>query len=282
MPRQKRQAAHLRSINADAKRPRTTEAAATYVASSTDGDSDDDGLDGDAVELVGDASRREQGRKRVRLFRERARGLGQQAASLRRWLVPDTPPPPAVRVEAVEVEVGRLVDNTCCCRHLLSAQPDFASECSALQHGVESRVSLERTFEPFTSTSNTVNSARHLCIFLPKFHCELNWIERYWGAAKAYARKHCLYTLTGLRETVPLALSQDLAEVPADGVPVASIYKQRRWARISRQYMCEYRKGANACDAIKLVALKRSSRHRDVNDRRAGRVEAAMASPALV
>ena len=41
-----------------------------------------------------------------------------------------------------------------------------------------------------------------LCLFLPKFHCEVNWIERFWGTAKAYARKHCLYTLPGLRETV--------------------------------------------------------------------------------
>ena len=195
----------------------------------------------------------------------------------------------------------------CCCCRLLAVQPDFVSECSALQHMVEERVPLVRTFEPFTNQSNTVLVARHLCLFLPKvmprfertfplmffhshftpsklskqFHCELNWIERYWGAAKAYARKHCLYTLPGLRETVPLALSQDLDDISANGVPVASIYKQRRWARISRQYMHEYLKGANACAAIKLVALKRSSRHRDVTDRRAGRVEAAMAASGL-
>ena len=102
-------------------------------------------------------------------------------------------------------------------------------------------------------------------------------IERYRGAAKAYMRKHCLYTLPGLRETVPLALSQDLADVSDGSAPVASVYLQRRWARISRQFMREYRKGANACEAIAQVAAKRSSRHRDPNDRRSQRVEAALA-----
>ena len=88
-------------------------------------------------------------------------------------------------------------DNKCCCQRMLSTQPDFSSECSALQHAVETPVMIEG-----------VRCLRHLCFFLPKFHCELNWIERMWGASKAYARAHCAYTLQGLRETVPLSLSQ--------------------------------------------------------------------------
>ena len=52
----------------------------------------------------------------------------------------------------------------CCCRHLLYTQRDFALQKSLLQEHVESR--------------------GHLCDYYPKYHCELNFIEQYWGAAK--------------------------------------------------------------------------------------------------
>jgi len=52
----------------------------------------------------------------------------------------------------------------CCCRRLLFSQPDFTNQKSQLQELVESR--------------------GHVCDFYPKYHCELNFIEQYWGAAK--------------------------------------------------------------------------------------------------
>jgi hypothetical protein len=52
----------------------------------------------------------------------------------------------------------------CCCRRLLYMQPDFLNQRSLLQELVE--------------------SCGHLCDFYPKYHCELNFIEQYWGAAK--------------------------------------------------------------------------------------------------
>ena len=120
-----------------------------------------------------------------------------------------------------------------------------------------------------------------MCLFLPKFHCELNWIERYWGAAKKYARNHCSYTLTGLRTIVPLALSQSLDEIREDmcgdsELPVSPVRKQRRWARISLQWAVEYSKvPRSAVDAIvQAVNAQRSSRHRDTGRMRPA--EAAM------
>jgi hypothetical protein len=52
----------------------------------------------------------------------------------------------------------------CCCRRLLFLQPNFVSQKPQLQELVESR--------------------GHLCDFYLKYHCELNFIEQYWGAAK--------------------------------------------------------------------------------------------------
>jgi hypothetical protein len=52
----------------------------------------------------------------------------------------------------------------CCCRRLLFLQPDFVNHKSQLQELIELHC--------------------HLCDFYPKYHCELNFIEQYWGAAK--------------------------------------------------------------------------------------------------
>ena len=71
------------------------------------------------------------------------------------------------------------VDATsCCATHIMSLQPDFQAQWSLVQE--------------------TIEAAGHLCIFLPKFHCELNFIEFFWGAVKKYLREHCNYSYSGL------------------------------------------------------------------------------------
>jgi hypothetical protein len=57
---------------------------------------------------------------------------------------------------------------SCCCRRLLFNQPDFVQQKAAVQELVEKR--------------------GHICDFYPKYHCELNFIEMVWGAAKAHYR----------------------------------------------------------------------------------------------
>lgn len=53
---------------------------------------------------------------------------------------------------------------TCCCRRILYNQPDFVDVESLLETACKAR--------------------GFRCLFLPKFHCELNFIEQCWGAAK--------------------------------------------------------------------------------------------------
>jgi len=64
--------------------------------------------------------------------------------------------------EREEVDLTR--SKTCCMRRVLSLQPDFIAEKPLLQVIIE--------------------KAGHKCLFLPKFHCELNPIEMVWGQAK--------------------------------------------------------------------------------------------------
>lgn len=52
-----------------------------------------------------------------------------------------------------------------------------------------------------------MTASNHLVIFYPKFHHELNFIEKYWCAAKFYAREHCKYSFDALWETVPIGLN---------------------------------------------------------------------------
>lgn len=60
------------------------------------------------------------------------------------------------------------ISANCCCRRILFNQPDFKAQRPAIQELIESR--------------------GHICIFYPKYHCELNFIEQIWGKAKYYYR----------------------------------------------------------------------------------------------
>ena len=72
---------------------------------------------------------------------------------------------------------------SCCCHHILYTQLNFASQKPMLQEFIE--------------------SCGHLCDYYPKYHCELNFIEQYWGAAKL--RFHiagCTKTLKEMEKTM--------------------------------------------------------------------------------
>ena len=71
----------------------------------------------------------------------------------------------------------------------------------------------------------------HIALYLPKFHPELNPIERVWAQSKQYTKAHCKYTLPSLRSNVPLGL---------DSVSLDNI---KNFHRKCRQYMFAYFEG---------------------------------------
>ena len=108
-------------------------------------------------------------------------------------------------------------NNSCCCKKILERQPDFVGQKSLVQEVIE--------------------AAGHLCIFLPKYHCELNFIEFFWGKIKKYLRDNCNYTFDTLKENMPKALAS---------VKLETI---RRWEHRMYRWMDAYRSGQTTQDA---------------------------------
>ena len=71
---------------------------------------------------------------------------------------------------------------------VLNAQPDIQHQKSFLMLSIEAR--------------------GHMCVMLPKFHCECNGIELAWARSKQYTRANCEYTMPGLRKTVPMSYGE--------------------------------------------------------------------------
>ena len=100
-----------------------------------------------------------------------------------------------------------------------------------------------------TLVERVLKARGHRCIFLPKYHCELNPIERVWGQAKKYTREHCDYTSAGLQGTIVPAL---------ESVDIDLI---RKYFRKARDYMRAYREGNTPGNGLeKKVKLYKSHR----------------------
>jgi len=95
--------------------------------------------------------------------------------------------------------------------------------------------------------------ANHIVVFLPKFHPEFNFIERYWGIAKRYARERCDYSFPALNTIVPEALGS---------VSLATI---RRLHNHCWRYMEAYLKGTLVPHQVEW-AMKKYTSHRRVRE----------------
>ena len=83
----------------------------------------------------------------------------------------------------------------------------------------------------------TIEALGHLCLILPKFHCELNFIEFFWGAVKKYLHDNCDYTFDTLKENMPKAL---------ESVSVQTI---QCWKHCMFQWMEAYCSGLGTTEA---------------------------------
>ncbi len=114
---------------------------------------------------------------------------------------------------------------------ILSEQPDFVKQ---MPHLIE-----------------IIANSGHLGIFLPKFHPEFNFIERFWGAAKLYLRQHCEYTFEALEKNIERAL---------DSVPLKQI---RKYCNHCWRYMIAYAENTLTPEQVEW-AMKKFTSHRRV------------------
>ena len=122
--------------------------------------------------------------------------------------------------------------DNCCAVRILSLQPDFLAQRPLVREVIE--------------------DSGHKVIFYPKFHCELNFIEMFWDAAKCYTRNNCDYSFKGLEKTVPEALNSISLEI-------IRCYARRAW-----RFMDAYRKNLTGLEA--LYAVKKYRSHRRIPD----------------
>ena len=89
---------------------------------------------------------------------------------------------------------------------------------------------LLKTFSDFknqkTILEDYIERRGHICMFFPKFHCELNPIERVWCQSKKYTRAYANGTITCLRKIVPEGLDcVTLGQMNNSSEPVVSLNK---------------------------------------------------------
>ena len=85
-----------------------------------------------------------------------------------------------------------------------------------------------------TVVENYLIGRGHKVLFVPKFHCELNPIERVWGQAKVYTCTHTNYTLPRLRNII------------RPGLDSVSLDLIRKYFRKVQDYETAYLEGKQA------------------------------------
>ena len=104
-----------------------------------------------------------------------------------------------------------------------------------------------------TKVETLLHSNNFQGYFIPKFHCELNPIERVWGQSKKFTRANCDYSFKGLENILDQSL---------DTIPLNTI---RRFFRKMRDYLAAYREGLTVGPQME-AALKQYKSHRKVRE----------------
>jgi hypothetical protein len=96
-----------------------------------------------------------------------------------------------------------------------------------------------------------VTERGHDILYLPKFHCELNYIESVWAYVKSYCRRNCVFSFPRLKADLPHVLLS---------IPIACF---KRFERHCLRFMSGYRQH-NLHGPLLDYIMKKYSSHRKV------------------
>ena len=131
--------------------------------------------------------------------------------------------------------------NCTCCDCVLRQQPDFLAQKSG----------LEEAYDEY----NLQHGTQHSCVFLPKYHPELNPIERVWGRMKWHIRKFADNRMDTLEKLMNYGLS-------TENIPQWLV---RKFFRLNEAYILAYDNGMDMVTATAWIKKHRS--HRSYSER---------------
>ncbi|KAF9508926.1 hypothetical protein BS47DRAFT_1373594 [Hydnum rufescens UP504] len=134
----------------------------------------------------------------------------------------------SLRVQCLNFSCWSIANNSCCCRNILFCSDDFINIlCLLITH------CQARGFN---------------VLFLPKFHCKLNFIEQVWGYAK-----------WEYREAPPSSRIEDVEKNSKAALDMVSILSMQWFSNQSPQYMDGYQRGLDGQEAA--WATRKYHRH---------------------
>ena len=119
------------------------------------------------------------------------------------------------RLHETSIDYGEKIPGFSCLHSLVDHQHTSSSlPFTARARENVNLIQQTAVINIYWSYSLTSKSQSHLCkrslkvcIFLPKLHCELNFIKFFWERVKKYLWDHCDCTLKTLKESMPQALA---------------------------------------------------------------------------
>lgn len=80
---------------------------------------------------------------------------------------------------------------------------DAENPDASLQHILSNCLDFQQ--QANSILKEAIEARGHICDFFPKFHCELNAIERIWSKSKSYTTNHSDQTRPTLLRNIPLS-----------------------------------------------------------------------------